>query len=279
MNESVPSSPNHPSSILGLQLLKLGGSLITDKARPHSPRLDLLARLAGEIAAVRRQDSSLQLILGHGSGSFGHIPAQKYGTRQGVRTPEEWQGFVEVWRQATALNHLVVEALGDAGLPAFSLPPSASVTARDGQIAAWDLKPLISALKAGLLPVVYGDVVFDGLRGGTILSTEDLFTHLVRQLHPRRLLLAGLEPGVWGDFPACTQLVKEITPLNLPEIISSIGASAAIDVTGGMINKVQQSLRLAQEIPGLEVRIFSGETPGIITQALAGKPVGTAIQA
>lgn len=55
------------------------------------------------------------------------------------------------------------------------------------------------ALANGILPVVYGDVVFDEVRGGTILSTEDLFQHLAHQLHPERVLLAGLEAGVWAD--------------------------------------------------------------------------------
>jgi len=83
-----------------LQFLKLGGSLITEKDRPHTARLQVIRRLASEIARARRDDPALRLVLGHGSGSFGHVPAQKYGTRGGVRTPEEWGGFVQVWREA-----------------------------------------------------------------------------------------------------------------------------------------------------------------------------------
>ena len=261
-----------------LQFLKLGGSLITDKTRPHSPRLDLIARLAGEIVAARQQDQSLQLVLGHGSGSFGHIPARRYGTRQGVKTKEEWLGFVEVWREAVALNRLVVNALGESGLPAIALPPLASITARDGRVETWDLSPLRAALQAGLLPVVFGDVVFDKSRGGTILSTEDLFDYLARHLYPRRLLFAGLEPGVWADFPACTRLVEVITPSDLHDIAPTIGASVATDVTGGMISKVQRSMELVRDISGLEVRIFSGEAPGSLERALLGEPVGTVIR-
>jgi isopentenyl phosphate kinase len=274
---NIPS-PITQSTITNLQFLKLGGSLITDKTRPHSPRLDLIARLADEIVAARQRDNSMHLILGHGSGSFGHVPARHYGTRQGVRSKEEWQGFVEVWREAIALNRLVVEALGKAGLPAIALPPLASVIARDGRIEKWDLSPIIASLNAGLLPVVFGDVVFDSFRGGTILSTEDLFDYLARQLFPRILLFAGLEPGVWIDFPACTQLLEEITPSSLAEFDNAIGASVAIDVTGGMISKVQQSLGLVRDIPGMEVRIFSGEIPGSLERALLGEPVGTVIR-
>jgi isopentenyl phosphate kinase len=180
----------------GLQFLKLGGSLITEKDKPHTARPQVIRRLAGEIAQARRDNPALQLVLGHGSGSFGHVPAQKYGTRSGVRTPEEWQGFVQVWREASALNRLVVEALAEAGLPAFFLLRQPGGCRWPG--LDWDT-PLIR-LQVGLLPVVYGDVVFDTVRGGTILSTEDLFEHLARQLRPTRLLLAAWSRG-WGDFP------------------------------------------------------------------------------
>lgn len=260
-----------------LQFLKLGGSLITDKTRPHTPRLEVVARLAGEVAAARQRLPGLTLLLGHGSGSFGHVPARRYNTRQGVRTPQEWQGFVEVWREAAALDRLVVDAFATAGLPVIAFPASASLTARDGQVDAWDLSPLQSALQAGVLPVVFGDVVFDLKRGGTIFSTEDLFDHLARQLRPGRILLAGLEAGVWADYPHCTKLVGEITPENLAQIVPALGGSAGTDVTGGMLSKVQQSLALAQAVPGLQVRIFSGETPGMVERALAGEPVGTLI--
>jgi isopentenyl phosphate kinase len=273
-------NPNAPdNSLPSLQFLKLGGSLITDKNRPQTPRPAALARLAGEVAAAFAQDPSLRLVLGHGSGSFGHITGKRYGTRQGVRTPEQWRGFAEVWRDAVALNRLVMDALHAAGLPAIAFPPSASVTSANGRVAAWDLAPLSAALEANLLPVVFGDVIFDAVLGGTILSTEDLFAHLARVLRPRRLLLAGLEPGVWADYPACTRLVEAITPANLAAVVPALSGSSATDVTGGMASKVGEMLALVSEIPQLEVAIFSGETPGAVHEALCGARVGTTISA
>lgn len=267
----------YTSSIPTLQLLKLGGSLITVKSQPRTPRLDVLARLAEEIAIIWRQHPGFRLIVGHGAGSFAHVPAKKYGTRQGVHTPDEWLGFADVWWEASALNRLVMEALHQAGLPVIALSPSASVIAQGGQVERWDLTPLKSALEAGLLPVVYGDVIFDTLHGGTILSTEDLFSHLARQLRPNRLLLAGIETGVWADYPANTRLVTEISPHNLGDVAPALEGSSATDVTGGMASKVQEMLSLVQEIPGLEVIIFSGERPGLVQEVLCGAQAGTVL--
>jgi isopentenyl phosphate kinase len=258
-----------------LIFLKLGGSLITDKTRPYTPRLERLDNLILQIAAALRENTDLRLVLGHGSGSFGHQAASQYGTRSGVSGPKAWRGFSEVWYQASALNRLVVEALRRAGLPAVTLAPVAAVTARDGQVAAWDLAPLKAALANGLLPVLHGDVVFDAARGGTILSTEDLFAHLARQLHPERILLAGLEAGVWEDFPRRTHLVSEMTPQTFTQQASGLGRSAGADVTGGMQTKVTEMLRLVEQVPGLEVLIFSGEEADTIRRALQGENPGT----
>lgn len=259
--------------------LKLGGSLITEKVRPATPRIEVLGRLAKEIAAAVRDQPGLGLVIGHGSGSFGHVPAQFYGTRQGVFTPSEWLGFAEVWRQANALNRLVMDALLREGLPAMSFAPSAMVLARSGQVLRWEPSNLQRTVEKGLIPVVYGDVVFDQMLGGTILSTEDLFDYLAPFFKPKRILLAGIEPGVWGDFPACTQILPEINSSNIDILQPSLAGSVATDVTGGMASKVHQSLKLCQRVAGLQVSIFSGEKPGVLESALRGAYPGSRIQA
>ena len=92
-----------------------------------------------------------------------------------------------------------------------------------------------------------------------------------------RILLAGLEPGVWADYPACTRLVEEITPGNLEAVAPGLGGSAATDVTGGMASKVKQMLDLVKQIEGLEVLVFSGEKVGAVREALLGEKNGTRI--
>ncbi|MEJ5203106.1 MAG: isopentenyl phosphate kinase, partial [Anaerolineales bacterium] len=164
-----------------LCFLKLGGSLITQKTRPHTARRQVLARLSKEIATAITQRPDLRLIIGHGSGSFGHVVGKRHNTRNGVQTLEQWHGFVEVWQEARTLNQIVIETLRSASLPVIAFPPSACVMAQDGKVLTWDLTPMRSALAAGLIPVTFGDVVFDTVRGGTILSTEELFVYLAKR--------------------------------------------------------------------------------------------------
>ncbi len=261
-----------------LVFLKLGGSLITDKDTPNTARHDVIQRLADELASALQASPGLRILLGHGSGSFGHVAARKHGTRQGVHSPEGWHGFVDVWRAARALNQIVLDALARAGLPAIAFPPSAFIPARGGKAAPVEVPALVAALEHGLVPVVQGDVAFDALLGGTILSTEEVFAGLARLLRPKRILLAGSEAGVWADYPACTRLATLITPDDVKGLNPALTGSASVDVTGGMREKVTLMAQLVQAFPGLEVDIFSGLQPGSLFQELIGENCGTRIK-
>lgn len=260
-----------------LTFLKLGGSLITEKDQPHVHRPEVLARLADEIALARAEQPDHKLLLGHGSGSFGHVEADKHGTRNGVRTPEEWLGFAEVWAAASELNGLVTHALREAGLPVIGFQPSASARARGGRLIELAVEPILAALDHDLTPLVHGDVAMDDALGGTIISTEDIFFFLARHLQPARILLAGVESGVYSDYPAGRTVIPEITPANFEALRPALLGSASTDVTGGMATKVGKMLELCARWPGLEVRIFSGLETGNLRAALAGAPLGTGV--
>lgn len=261
-----------PSSTV---FLKLGGSLITDKATPRTVRPEVLARLMAEIAAARAARPDLRLVLGHGSGSFGHVEAKRYGTRAGVHSRADWDHFVEVQWVAGLLNRLVVDAAREAGLPIFNCPPSASAVCADGRLVSLAVEPIRAAVEHGLIPLVYGDVAIDTGRGGTIISTEDEFRLLASDLRPERILLAGIEPGVLTHWPA-GDVIPEITSQTH---LGKIGGSHAADVTGGMAAKVIEALRMVEGPPGCEALIFSGEAPGRVQRALLGESVeGTVIR-
>jgi isopentenyl phosphate kinase len=258
--------------------LKLGGSLITDKDTPYTPRLDKLQNLAREIKTVLDSTPEMKLILGHGSGSFGHTAAKKYGTRNGVKTREEWYGFTEVRFQAAELTRYVMQSLLDAGIAAIPVSPSAAMVSSNRKVTAHNILVMRKTLEAHLLPVVHGDVTFDEMLGGTILSTEDVFAFLAEHFPPTRILLAGIESGVWADFPARTKLVKEIQFGEYEKMRAGISGSASTDVTGGMKAKVEEMFALIQKNQGLTVQIFSAEEDGFLTRALRGDNVGTLLR-
>lgn len=255
--------------------LKLGGSLITDKSQAETPRMGVISRLAEEIAAAKFTDPALRILVGHGSGSFGHPVANRYGTQNGAESAEDWSGFASVWYVANKLNRIIVDEFRGAGLPALSFPPSASTISSHGEIVQMNLEPIHLALEAGLLPVVQGDVAFDRDQGSTILSTEKVFRYLAPELKPKLVLLAGIEPGVYEEYPPDGEILSTITDKDVAHL--NLGPSSATDVTGGMSHKVLEALSISKAIPGLSVRIFSGEEPNSLLSALQSSPVGTRI--
>ncbi|MFQ3534834.1 MAG: isopentenyl phosphate kinase [Aggregatilineales bacterium] len=248
-----------------LTFLKLGGSLITDKRGEQAYRAEIMARTAAEIAQVYTPEHPL--LIGHGSGSFGHVVAQKYGTARGVRTAAEWRGFAEVSLVARRLNSLILEALSAVGLPMLGFQPSASARCADGKLISLESELIGRALAHGLVPLVHGDVAFDVVRGGTILSTEAIFFYLAEHLQPARILLLGETEGV---YDVDGQVIPRITPQNFPRVAAALGRSSGTDVTGGMAAKVEAMLALIERVPGLQVQIMGGAAAGQIAAALRG---------
>lgn len=245
--------------------LKLGGSLITDKTQVETIRPKILQRVSSEIASAIAATPTLQLLLGHGSGSFGHVPAKKYGTRQGVTTREEWHGFAEVSQAASKLTAIVRDHLMAEGVSLLSLTPRVSAVVENGQITSMHVANIQAALRAGLVPMVNGDVAFDHLRGGTIVSTEEVMAYLAAFLHPRWLILAGETDGVYdlnGD------VIPNISHANLADIRAALGGSRGTDVTGGMLTKVTSMLDLVTRNPHLSIKIISGLKRGNVEMAL-----------
>ncbi len=248
-----------------LVFLKLGGSLITDKNRPMTPDYNILTGAANEIARAITGPVDLAILLGHGSGSYGHSAASEYDTRNGVNTLKQWQGFTEVAYAAAELNAIVIRHLLDAGLRAMKFPPSALGFSHNKLVQSFHIEQMKQAFKHDLLPVTHGDVVFDPVLGGTIASTEEVFTVLAPLLQPSRILLAGSYAGVMDQYG---DVISRLTPGNIEIYRPVITGSGSTDVTGGMFSKVMSMMTLCQSLPGLEVIIFDGRVKGNLLTAL-----------
>ena len=269
--ETAPSSHR-------LVFLKLGGSLITDKTSAYSARDETIARLAREVRQALLQQPQLRLVLAHGSGSFGHWEAAQYGTRQGVSTQSQWYGFAAVAAAAARLNRIVADAFLREGVPVLSIAPSSTARCRGHVLEYLDVGPIRVALAHGLVPLVYGDVAFDDVCGGTIVSTEDIFAYLAQRLAPDYVLLAGEVEGV---LDRSGQVVRCISPATLPALDGQLTGSRGVDVTGGMADKVAQMVGLVGRQPSVCARVFSGAVPGTVEHLLVdpAADIGTRIAA
>lgn len=267
-----------------LVFLKLGGSLITEKNALQTINYRALRGIVKELKESIDRDSGLQLLIGHGSGSFAHPIANSFNTADGFIDDTSRRGFSLCQNAASTLNKILVDMMVDYAIDAVSVQPSACCIAADGRITDFFIKPIELAIENRLIPVIFGDCVFDTVKGCSIVSTEQIFSYLCRcgsiRLQPSRILILGLVRGVYTADPqkdAEAKFIPTIDPEKFASIESYLGESYSVDVTGGMVSKVKELIELAKY--GIESEILSGSVSGNITKALAGqKGVGTVIQ-
>lgn len=255
-----------------LSFIKLGGSLITDKRQEKQARQEVIRRLASEIAALRRASEN-DWVIGHGSGSFGHVEAHRHQIHRGLRSADQLVGLAATADEAARLHRLVTGALRDVGEAPYSFAPSSGLVSVAGEPADLNLEPLRRALDLGLLPVVYGDVVMDREQGCAICSTETLFVSLISALQERgravdRVFWLGETDGIYdqGGEP-----IAEIDAAQGDTLLERVAGAVGTDVTGGMRHRLAATLELAGR--GVASWVGNGLDAGRLLEAVAGDPV------
>lgn len=261
-----------------LILIKFGGSIITDKNKEFTARESVIRRLGSELSSASRE-ASLQIILVHGSGSFAHRPAAKYRTSEGIIDENSVIGFPFVADAAAQINRIVVKNLVEIGLLAVSFSPLSIFTAKNGRLSRSFLDPINQACNLGMIPTLYGDVIMDSKKGFCIFSAEKTIGALSKKLKGNygkiRIIFCGDTNGVYNQDK---ETISVITTKNFPKYKMMITGSGAVDVTGGMIHKIKESLYLADKF-GIETVIINGNTPGELEKAILDRSVlGTTVK-
>jgi len=256
-------------------LLKLGGSLISDKKKKFSVRRGVLDRLAAEIKAGAKE----KLIIVHGGGAFGHPVASEYELHRGFKDKAQTKGIVLTRIAMNEMNNRVIDALARRGIPAVSVQPSANVICRGGRIEQLNAEIIRKFLELDITPVLYGDVVLDEKQGFCILSGDQIISYISKIFKPSRIILATDVDGIFDKNPKkfrSAKLIEEINPANLEKILQKLEASPR-DVTGEIKGKLLELVALARK--GFEAQIINAIKPGRLKKALLGQQIiGTTIK-
>ena len=236
-------------------VLKLGGSVITDKQRPETLDEGNLARAAAAIA-----DYDEGIVLVHGGGSFGHHHASEHGITSETGS-HDVTGALAVHDAMGRLNDAVLAALHERDVPALPVQPL-SAAARDGDgMLSLSTTQVKTMLAEGFVPTVQADVIAHTGAGVTVVSGDELVVELATQLHADRV---GLCAGVPGVFDTEGTVIEHIE--SFAAVREALGGSDATDVTGGMSAKVRALLELDAPasvfgLDGLE-DFLDGDSPG-----------------
>lgn len=238
-------------------ILKIGGSVLTDKNTVSAAKPEAIARIAGEISECKNG-----LVLIHGAGSFGHHQAKEYRLTEGLN---DWsiKGLLPTHNAVKSLNKMIIDALQMSGVDALPVHPLSCCTLKDGRIEHMCLEVVEMMLKANIVPVLHGDVAMDSVRGEAVLSGDQLVVYLARHLNAGSV---GIGSNVDGVMDNDRHVIKEITPDNIKEIDGMLSGSGGVDVTGGMHGKIMELMTLTGT--GIPSRVFNAEKPGNVAKFL-----------
>jgi len=254
-----------------LILLKIGGSLITDKRKEKGTLNGKnLRRIAREIEEGFNSELN-SLIIIHGAGSYGHPIVTATGINNGIKNKGQVLAFAQTQKLQNELNVHFCEELQKYGLPAIPFQPSASAIMRDKKLVALNTDLLRNLLEISLIPVLFGVPAYDEVQLCSILSGDQIITYLAKKLEPKRIILATDVPGVLNEKG---EVIKKIDSTNFETIQGLIRQSKVFDVTGGMLGKIKELF----QVKGLVSEIIGGD-PGIIQKSLKGEiGLGTLIE-
>lgn len=243
-------------------LLKLGGSVITDKAAVAKFKRPATKRLLGEL-----KRSGVPAVLFHGSGSYGHPPAREHGAGKRPLKPE---GVSAILSAANLLHAEVCAVAADAGLKPLSFPLHQTVTSEQGQLEDYPVQRLQRAIEEGHMPVLSGTLVRDDELGWRVASADELLADLAPELDPRLALFCTDVDGVLGP----DGVLERVTPAVLDDFYDAGGRGD--DVTGRMAGKLERAFQTAAVCP---TWILNGDVRGRLQDVLKGKPIpGTRIE-
>ena len=247
-------------------LIKLGGSVITDKTQYRTFDEETVRRLCGEI-----KESGVGAAVVHGAGSFGHVLAKEYSLQNGLADFGQVPAVARVQYDVRELNLMVMKELMNAGIPAISVPPGSCFMMEDGKLILEDTEVLRSAFHLGLMPVMFGDVVLDRRKGFGICSGDQIMEVLCKLLDPKKIVFVSDVDGLFDKDPKTNRDAKLLTDVTWKALEKISSESSVDDVTGGVRAKMESMLRMTS--PDRDCVLVNGSVPGRLRSLLKGERV------
>jgi isopentenyl phosphate kinase len=246
-------------------LIKLGGSVITDKKEYKRFNRDVVSRLCREI-----KDSGKDVIIVHGGGSFGHVLAKEFELHKGHIRDGQIDAVARVSLDMRELSNMVIRELIDAGIPSASIPTGSCFVMDDNRLLI-DTKVLERYLSLGIVPVMFGDVVTDMRKGFGICSGDMIMQLLAKLFSPDMVVFVSDIDGLYDRDPKASKdakLIVEVTEDLLDKITSEM---AVADVTGGIREKMRVMLGMCSD--GRDCILVNGTVDGRLNSLLNGMDV------
>lgn len=257
-----------------LIILKLGGSLLTDKNEPFSIRKDILEQSVNEIIKSKKK-----VIIVHGGGSFGHPVAKKYGISDGFNKDIENQfyGLAKTHEAMIKLNSMVVNSILEKNYPVIAIEPYSIFIKESKGFNVKNLEVIESTLKMGVTPILYGDIVLDKEKIFSIISGDLIILELCKRIQKfsiSQVIFAIEKDGIFIEKNGNIEFLNEAKTTQI-DGLKLANLDKKIDVTGGIRSK----LRVIKEIGELKipVQILNGINENYLFKGIMNEKVKSTV--
>ncbi len=256
-----------------LVLLKIGGSICTEKGKnKFRVREKTVARIAREINDARKE-KEFRLLVVNGAGPFGHTNVTEYGINNGLSNEKDYEGFAKTVNDCSYLNWKVSDIMRKEGIISLPFPSSSVVIQGKRKISTFftdSLKALWNS-NWSIVPVMNGTMVADTEMKGSVVSGDAVLEHIAARFSPDFMIFVTDVDGIFTGDPkknSRARLIDKISKDGYGDIKKHISGSSNVDVTGGMLGKVEKMLELKTR-----TIIINGNAPGRVRKALLGETV------
>ena len=242
-------------------ILKLGGSVITDKSKYLLFKREATERMVKIITKLPGKK-----IIVHGGGSFGHLKAREYGI-PGKLSQSRRKGYSQIHRDMVELNSHVVDILLRSDVNAVSVEPSSIFV---GSKKFYD--SVDQMFSVGLVPVLFGDVYFSSSRMIGIYSGDRIVYDLSVRYKPNTVIFFTDVDGIYDDDPKTNPHAKLLRTIEYnPNFTTNEN-----DVTGGMKGKYDIMRKIKRHVPA--VYLVNGNYPERLLERKRDEFIGTVIK-
>lgn len=247
-------------------IIKLGGSIITDKTDYRKFNKDIVARLCREI-----KDSGQDVIIVHGAGSFGHILSKRSKLNDVFVSKDQIPAVAQVCYDTRDLSSMIIKELIDVGIPAISVPPGSAFYMEDRVLKMGDAPVIRMMVEKGLMPVMFGDVVQDKRLGFAICSGDQITELLAKMFDAERVIFVSDIDGLFDSDPKTDPDARLLSRIN-KDTLSSVDMSIGVDdVTGGVRGKIETMLDMCSK--DRDCILVNGMVEGRLLSLLRGEDV------
>jgi len=254
-----------------LYILKLGGSVITDKkGNKCVVKKSKLGKISSILSKVLKK-KKFKLIIVHGAGPFGHKLVTDYKIKNGVKSAKQIWGFVKTRASMEKLDSEVIDSLISKKVNAFEVQASSCIIQNKKKIVSFDTKIIEKLLGLGVVPVMYGDMVIDNSLGASVVSGDAIISFLAKKLKASKVFLGTDVNGIYDSDPRKNknaEIIPVINKRNINSVLKKVSKSNAVDVTQGMKGKLKE---IKQNIKRKNCYIFNLNNEKTLELLLSGK--------